>query len=57
MYRLCVLQIRNVQLIQYLGWPDGAKVPTSPASVIKLLDEMMYWQHQTDNAPVIVHCM
>ena len=32
-------------------------MPTSPASVIKLLDEVMYWQLRTENAPVAVHCM
>ena len=50
-------QCRNIQLLQFGGWPVGAKVPKSPAAVLKLLESVMYWQHQTGNTPVIVHCM
>ena len=52
-----VLQTRDVQLLQFGGWPDQAKVPTNPGSVLKLLETVLYWQHQTGNTPVIVHCM
>jgi len=51
------LQSRNVQLIQYAGWPERAKVPRSTASVLKLLKDVVHLQQQTENAPVIVHCM
>ena len=50
-------QSRNVQLIQYGGWPERAKVPGSPASVLKLLEDVVHLQQQTGKAPVIVHCM
>ncbi|XP_052777592.1 uncharacterized protein LOC128214917 [Mya arenaria] len=48
---------RKLQQIQFEGWPDDSALPSSPKSVINLLHAVQYWQHQSGNKPVLVHCM
>ena len=48
---------RDTQLLQLGKCPDEAKVPNIPASVLMLLERVVYWYHQTGNAPANVHCM
>ncbi|XP_052777233.1 receptor-type tyrosine-protein phosphatase epsilon-like [Mya arenaria] len=48
---------RKLQQIQFEGWPDDSALPTSPKNVINLLEAVQYWQHQSGNNPVLVHCM
>ncbi|WAR24622.1 PTPRM-like protein [Mya arenaria] len=48
---------RTLQQIQFEGWPDDSALPSSPKDVIYLLDAVQYWQHQSGNNPVLVHCM
>ncbi|XP_052776637.1 uncharacterized protein LOC128214286 isoform X2 [Mya arenaria] len=48
---------RKLQQIQFEGWPDDSALPSSPRSVIHLLDAVQYWHHQSGNNPVLVHCM
>ncbi|WAR24844.1 PTPRA-like protein [Mya arenaria] len=48
---------RKLQQIQFEGWPDDSTLPSSPKGFINLLDAVQYWQHQSGNNPVLVHCM
>ncbi|XP_052777696.1 receptor-type tyrosine-protein phosphatase mu-like isoform X2 [Mya arenaria] len=48
---------RKLQQIQFEGWPDDSALPSSPRDVLRLLDAVQYWQHQSGNNPVLVHCM
>ncbi|WAR24853.1 PTPRT-like protein, partial [Mya arenaria] len=48
---------RKLQQIQFEDWPDDSALPSSPKDVINLLDTVQYWQHQSGNNPVLVHCM
>ncbi|XP_052778028.1 receptor-type tyrosine-protein phosphatase alpha-like [Mya arenaria] len=48
---------RKLQLIQFEGWPDDSALPSSPKDIINLFDAVQYWQHQSGNNPVLVHCM
>ncbi|XP_052777594.1 receptor-type tyrosine-protein phosphatase alpha-like [Mya arenaria] len=48
---------RKLQLIQFEGWPNYSALPSSPKDIINLFDAVQYWQHQSGNNPVLVHCM
>ncbi|WAR24556.1 PTPRT-like protein [Mya arenaria] len=50
-------QTRKIQQIQFEGWPDVSALPSSPKDVLNLYDAVQYWQHQSGNNPVLVHCM
>ncbi|XP_052776954.1 uncharacterized protein LOC128214498 isoform X2 [Mya arenaria] len=50
-------QTRKLQQIQFESWPDDSALPSSPKDVLSLLDSVQFWQHQSGNNPVLVHCM
>ncbi|XP_052778049.1 receptor-type tyrosine-protein phosphatase S-like [Mya arenaria] len=48
---------RKLQQIQFENWPVDSALPSSPKDVLNLLDAVQYWQHQSGNNAVLVHCI
>ncbi|WAR24562.1 PTPRU-like protein, partial [Mya arenaria] len=50
-------KITKLQQIQFENWPVDSALPSSPKDVLNLLDAVQYWQHQSGNNAVLVHCI
>ncbi|KAL5017004.1 hypothetical protein ScPMuIL_006593 [Solemya velum] len=48
---------RTIKRFEFKSWPQNFTVPDSPASVLHLMDAVLAWQRQTENPPIVVHCM
>ncbi|KAL5016638.1 hypothetical protein ScPMuIL_006227 [Solemya velum] len=47
----------RVKRFEFKAWAQNCLVPNSPAPILKMIEAILVWQRQTDNTPIVVHCM
>jgi protein tyrosine phosphatase len=48
---------RQIRHFQLQNWPDGQPTPSSPDSIVDLLEMVENWQQKVKNKKILVHCM
>ncbi|XP_071795860.1 receptor-type tyrosine-protein phosphatase F-like isoform X2 [Asterias amurensis] len=56
-YPLRNKELQTVWHIQFLQWPNKKDIPSSPSSLLKLIEAVNTWTEEHPDGPLTVHCI